>query len=99
MGGGVGGLTRRTSLRATARCNTGTACTLLPRGNRRTMGEDIPRREKQHAGTDSYGRYEVISCLDSFCRNSNASDTPVPRLQRQRAAPGRMELNGAPSFG
>jgi hypothetical protein len=48
--------------RATAPCNTETACTQLARRTRRMgiLGEDIPRRGKQQAGTDSYGQYEVF---------------------------------------
>jgi len=53
---------RGNSCRATAPCNTETACTQPARRTRRMgiLGEDIPRRGKQQAGTDSYGQYEVF---------------------------------------
>ena len=62
-------MTQRTRLPETAPCNTGTAaCTQLasrtrdrtPVGITDGLGEDNPRRGKQQASTDSYGRYEVF---------------------------------------
>ena len=52
------------------------------------LGEDIPRRGKQQAGTDSYGRYELFHLWIPS----------VERIRYTRAAPtAPMALQGAPS--